>query len=69
MPEYKQLGNIIEKLPGVTYLAVRVVAAHQLKPADINGFSDPFVTIEWDGCEQVSAPVPPQPCPHPRPRA
>ena len=52
-PEYKQLGTIVEKLAGVTYLAVRVLKAKELKPADISGFSDPFVTVEWDGCEQA----------------
>ena len=39
---------------GVTYLAIRVLKAKDLKPADISGFSDPFVTVEWDGCEQVT---------------
>ena len=31
-----------------------MVSACNLKPADVSGFSDPFVTIEWDGCEQIS---------------
>ena len=53
-PKYKQLGNIVERIGGVSYLAVKVVAAHNLKPADVSGFSDPFVTVEWDGCEQIS---------------
>ena len=51
-PEYKQIGTLVEKQPGWTYMGVRLVAAHTLKPADISGHSDPFVTVEWDGCEQ-----------------
>ena len=31
-PKYKQLGNIVERLGGVTYLAVKVVSACNLRP-------------------------------------
>ena len=34
--------------------ATKVVSARNLKPADVSGYSDPFVTVEWDGCEQIS---------------
>ena len=37
-----------------TLTLTKVVSACNLKPADVSGFSDPFVTVEWDGCEQIS---------------
>ena len=51
VPQYKQIGTIVERREGVTYLAVRVIKAKKMKPADLSGFSDPFVTVEWDGSE------------------
>ena len=51
-PEYHQLGDIVEKLPKTTYLAVQVNHAFGLMPADASGTSDPFVVVQWDGREQ-----------------
>ena len=52
VPEYMQIGDLVERKPGVTYLAVRLLRAHKLIPADPNGTSDPFVIVEWDGNQQ-----------------
>ena len=31
-PEYTQLGDVVERLPSVHYLAVQLIEAHALKP-------------------------------------
>ena len=51
-PEYHQIGILVERKPGITYLAVRINSASKLIPADPNGASDPFVVVEWDGMQQ-----------------
>lgn len=54
-PKYNQLGGgLVERKTGVTYLAVRLNSASKLMPADANGSSDPFVTVDWDGMQQTS---------------
>jgi len=53
-PDYQQLGLLIERKPGITYLAVRLNRATKLIPADPNGTSDPFVVVDWDGAQQTS---------------
>lgn len=58
IPEYNQIGDLIERKPGITYLAVRINSASKLIPADPNGLSDPFVIVEWDGCQQSTRVVP-----------
>ena len=55
LPAYNQLGGgLIERKPGVTYLAVRLESASKLMAADPNGSSDPFATVDWDGMQQTS---------------
>jgi len=53
-PDYSQVGLIIERKPGITYLAVKLNSANKLSAADANGSSDPFVVIDWDGAQQSS---------------
>lgn len=73
-PDYQQLGLLIERKPGITYLAVRLNRATKLIPADPNGTSDPFVVVDWDGAQQTSKVTCPIPfplrlaSPSPRPR-
>ena len=55
LPQFNQIGGgLVERKPGVTYLAVRLNSATKLNAADPNGSSDPFVTVDWDGAQQTS---------------
>ena len=49
-----RLGMLIERKPGITYLAVKLHGASKLRPADANGLADPFVAVDWDGAQQTS---------------
>ena len=37
---------------------MRLIRARALRPADPNGLSDPFVTVEWDGCQLSTRVIP-----------
>tara|TARA_B100000524_G_scaffold337770_1_gene228692 strand:+ start:163 stop:3438 length:3276 start_codon:yes stop_codon:yes gene_type:complete len=51
-PQYRQVGLQVQKVPGITYLAVRICRASKLMPADLNGLSDAYASVEWDGRQQ-----------------
>uniref|UniRef100_A0A7S2CR31 C2 domain-containing protein n=1 Tax=Haptolina brevifila TaxID=156173 RepID=A0A7S2CR31_9EUKA len=53
-PDYNQLGLIVERKPGIVYLAVKINSATKLTAADPNGYSDPFAVVDWDGAQQSS---------------
>ena len=57
-PRYRQIGAPTVRRPGVTYLAVKLIRARCLRPADPNGLSDPFVVVEFGGAQQSSRVVP-----------
>ena len=57
-PRFKQIGAPTIRRPGIMYLAVRLISARGLRPADPNGFSDPFVVVSYGGATQSSRVVP-----------
>ena len=51
-PMYNQFGDIVNRLPGTTYLAVNIIRCQNLKPGDEDGSADPYVTVTWDQTSQ-----------------
>ncbi|KAJ3445017.1 centrosomal protein of 76 kda [Anaeramoeba flamelloides] len=52
LPPHQQYGDIIILKPGRTYIGVHLIRGVNLRSADPNGFSDPFVIVEFGGFKQ-----------------
>ncbi|KAJ3441104.1 centrosomal protein of 76 kda [Anaeramoeba flamelloides] len=52
LPSYQQYGDIVILKPGRNYIGVHISQCTNLRSADPNGFSDPFVIVEFGGFKQ-----------------
>ena len=51
-PKHAQFGDVVNRLPNTTYLAVNIIQCHDLKAGDADGSADPYVTVTWDQTSQ-----------------
>ncbi|KAJ6251871.1 centrosomal protein of 76 kda [Anaeramoeba flamelloides] len=51
-PPHQQYGDIVILKPGRNYIGVHISRCTNLRSADPNGFSDPFVIVEFGGFKQ-----------------
>ena len=51
-PLHTQFGDIVKRLPNMTYLAVEIVRCADLQPKKTDGTSDPYVTVVWAATTQ-----------------
>ncbi|KAJ3449715.1 centrosomal protein of 76 kda [Anaeramoeba flamelloides] len=52
LPSHQQYGDIVILKPGRNYIGVKISRCTNLRSADQNGFSDPFVIVEFGGFKQ-----------------
>ncbi|KAJ6231168.1 centrosomal protein of 76 kda [Anaeramoeba flamelloides] len=52
LPPHRQYGDIVILKPGRQYIGVHLIRGVNLRSADPNGFSDPFVIVEFGGFKQ-----------------
>ena len=51
-PAHTQFGDVVKRLPKMTYLAVHVQSAIDLVGKKVDGMSDPYVTAVWAAVSQ-----------------
>ena len=51
-PEHTQFGDVVKRLPKMTYLAVQIVKCNNLPPRKADGTSDPYVSVVWAATSQ-----------------
>ena len=56
-PKHAQFGDVVNRLPNTTYLAVNIIQCHDLKAGDADGSADPYVTVPWDQIWRQSLPL------------
>ena len=56
-PKHAQFGDVVNRLPNTTYLAVNIIQCHDLKAGDADGSADPYVTVTWDQTSRQSLPL------------
>jgi len=52
LPKFKQFGAPAVLNSGLQYICVDIIQAVNLAPSDVNGYTDCFITVEWEGMVQ-----------------
>lgn len=51
-PQHTQFGDVVKRLPKMTYLAVQVGRCQNLRGKNLDGTSDPFISAVWAATSQ-----------------